>query len=325
MYTLAELSQQLGAELQGDPHCEITGAASPGKAVSGDICFVEAKKYLDALKNTRASAVLTHPSLRQSCPSNVLLVEKPRLAFSRLLTLLYPQKAPSQQIHPSAVIGENCNIHPTAFIAANVVIGDEVSIGENTIIHPNVTLHSGISIGKNTIIWSGAVIGADGFGFEPDESGQWVKVPQVGSVVIGDHVDIGANTAIDRGSLDDTVIGNGVKIDNQVMIAHNVQIGDHSLIAGCTGIAGSAKIGRHCVIGGDCAINGHISLADGVMLTGSCMVTRSLTKAGVYSSGTGILPHRQWQKSAVRFRQLDEMYRRLTDLATCIERDIDEH
>lgn len=325
MYTLSELSQQLGAELHGDPRCEISAAASISKAGTGDICFVEAKKYLDALKKTRASAVLTSPSLLQDCPGNALIVARPRLAFSHLLSILYPQQIPSQHIHPSTVIGESCDIHPTAFIAANVVIGDNVSIGANTIIHPNVTVHHGVSIGKNSIIWSGAVIGADGFGFEPNEKHEWVKVPQVGSVVIGDNVDIGANTTIDRGSLDDTVIGNGVKIDNQVMIAHNVQIGDHSLIAGCSGIAGSTKIGRHCVIGGDCAINGHITLADGVMLTGSCMVTRSLTKAGVYSSGTGILPHREWQKSAVRFRQLDEMYRRLSDLTGNKKENIDEH
>ncbi len=314
VYTLANLSQRLNARLQGDPHCEIMRASSLARAAKGDIGFAESGKYAVDLKATHASAVLLTESLLADCPTNALIVDSPRLVFSRLLTLLYPEKPVTAFIHPSAIIGEDCHIHQSVRIGANVVIGDGVRIGEGSRIYPNVTLYDGVQIGRRAMIHSGVVMGADGFGFEPNQNREWLKVPQVGAVVVGDDVEIGANTTIDCGALDDTVIGNGVKIDNQVMIAHNVQIGDHSLIAGCTGIAGSARIGRHCMIGGYCAVNGHVTLADGVILTGFSMVTRSLSKAGVYSSGTGILPHREWQKSAVRFRQLDEMYRRLAKL-----------
>lgn len=313
-YTLKQLSQKLDAALHGDPCCEINGAAALRLATAGEISFIDHQKYRDALKNTKASAVVLTESLLPDCPVNALVVRQPRLAFAELLQLLYADRIPVAGIHPAAIVGEHSDIHLTAVVGANTVIGNHVKIGANTVIYPNVTIYDGVCIGADTVIHSGAVIGADGFGFEPNPQRQWVKVPQIGSVVIGDSVEIGANTTIDRGALEDTVIGSGVRIDNQVMIAHNVQIGEHTLIAGCTGIAGSTQIGRYCMIGGYCAISGHLVLVDGVVLTGCSMVTHSLKKSGVYSSGTGILPRREWQKCAVHFRQLDRMHQRLTAL-----------
>ncbi len=308
-YTLADLSQRFGAQLHGDPLCQVSSAASLAKAGHADIGFAESPKYVRDVKATNAAALVLNSALLPHCPCHALVVAKPRLVFSQILSLLYPQKTASPRIHPSVVIGARCQIDASATIAANVVIGDDVTIAAGVVIHPQVTIYDGVIIGKNTVIYAGVVIGADGFGFEQNQQREWVKVPQVGGVVIGDDVEIGANTAIDRGALDDTVIGNGVKIDNQVMIAHNVHIGDHTVIAGCTGVAGSAKIGKHCLISGHCSINGHIELVDGVVVTGTAMVTHSLTKPGIYSSGTGILPHKQWRKLVVRFRQLDKMYR----------------
>lgn len=312
-YTLQALADQFDATLHGDGACTVERAASVVAAGSGDICFAESLKYADQVANSGASAIILTEQLLPYASKNALVVRKPRLIFAQVLQLLYPKKKASPRIHPTAVIGEGCEIDETVEIGAHVVIGDRVTIGAGGIIYPNVTIYDGVRIGKNAIIHAGAVIGADGFGFEMNEKREWIKVPQIGSVIIGDDVEIGACATIDRGALEDTIIGNGVKLDDHVMIAHNAEVGDHTLFAGHAGIAGSGKVGKHCIIGGRSSINGHITVTDGVVLTGCAMVTGSLSKPGIYSSGTGLLPHRDWQKSAVRFRHLDKMYRKLQD------------
>lgn len=312
-YTLQALADRFGAQLHGDSTCVVERAASLVAANVGDICFAESLKYADQVASSGASAIILTEQLLSYASKNALVVSKPRLVFAQILQLLYPKKKTSPKIHPTAVIGEACEIDESVELGAYAVIGDRVTIGANTIIYPNVTIYDGVRIGKGAIIHAGAVIGADGFGFEMNEKGEWIKIPQIGSVIIGDDVEIGACTTIDRGALDDTIIGDGVKLDDHVMIAHNAEVGDHTLFAGHAGIAGSGKVGKHCVIGGRSSINGHITVTDGVILTGCAMVTGSLTKPGIYSSGTGLLPHRDWQKSAVRFRHLDKMYRKLQD------------
>jgi UDP-3-O-[3-hydroxymyristoyl] glucosamine N-acyltransferase len=333
MVTLAELAKLISAQLQaGEPESIILSAAALEEAQPGSISFAEGPKQLNALKNTRASAVVLTAELAPNCPGAALIVANPRRAFAQLLRVLYPNPKAPLGVHPSAVIAEGVVVPASASIGPGVVIGERVSLGEGVVIGagvsigadcvlgaetqlaPRVTLYSRVTVGERVMIHSGAVIGADGFGYEPNADGSWFKTYQVGGVRIGNDVEIGANTTIDRGALSDTVIGNGVKLDNLIMIAHNVSIGEHTIIAGCTGIAGSVKIGRRCMIGGHCAITGHIELADGVILTGDSMVTRSLSQAGVYSSGTGVLPNKAWLKAAVRFRQLDEMHARLQQL-----------
>ena len=333
MVTLAELAKVIGAQLQtGEPESIILSAAALEEAKPGSISFAEGPKQLNALKNTRATAVVLNAELSSHCPSAALIVANPRRAFAQLLRVLYPKPQPPMGVHPSAVIADGVVIPASASIGPGVVIGERVILGEALVIGagvtigadcqlgagtqlaPRVTLYPGVKLGERVIIHSGAVIGADGFGYEPNADGSWFKTYQVAGVRIGNDVEIGANTTIDRGALSDTVIGDGVKLDNLIMIAHNVTIGEHTIIAGCTGIAGSVKIGRRCMIGGHCAITGHIELADGVILTGDSMVTRSLSEPGVYSSGTGVLPNKAWLKAAVRFRQLDDMHARLQQL-----------
>ncbi len=329
-YTLGQISALIGAELRGDSNCQVSAIASIGRAISGQLTFfIDSSKHLPALECTKASAVLLTDKFASKCPTNALIVPRPKLALAKVLDLIYPAQQPVAGVHPSSVIGAECKISVSAHIGPQVAIGDNVQVGDNSVIcagvylgdgvkigdnckiNANTSIYSGVRIGNNAVIHSGCVIGADGFGFDPQADGTWLKLSQLGSVVIGDDVEIGANTTIDRGALDDTVIGNGVKLDNLVMIAHNAQIGDNTVIAGTTVIAGSANIGRNCVIAGACAINGHIDLVDGVVVSGMGMVTKSLLKPGVYSSGTGILPRKDWQKSAIRFKQLDSIYQRL--------------
>lgn len=332
-FTLDQLAKLLQAELHGDGHCQISSVAALEQATAGQASFVEGVKHIKKLAATEASVVLLTQDLLKQCPTNALVVRRPRLAFAELLQLLYStRRQPKIGMHSSSIIAENAKIDRSALIGARAVIGNDVCIGRNSIIgagcsigdgtvigddchlYPNVSIYPDIKIGSRVIIHSGAVIGADGFGFEPNTDGEWVKLLQIGSVFIGDDVEIGANTTIDRGAITDTIIGKGVKLDNQIMVAHNVTIGEHTIIAGCTAIAGSTKIGRHCIIGGATNITGHIEITDHVIISGAAMVTNSLLKSGTYSSGTGVLPHEQWLRSAVRFRQLDTIYQRLQQL-----------
>ncbi|WP_423062702.1 UDP-3-O-(3-hydroxymyristoyl)glucosamine N-acyltransferase [Candidiatus Paracoxiella cheracis] len=332
IYTLAELAKTIGAEVRGDAQCKIKGVASIAHAQPGDICYLVNSQYRPHLLNTKASAVLLSKKFISDCPTNALVMANPQLGFAKLLEVLYPKNHVRSGIHPTAVIGEGCEIDSSVTIAPHVVIEDNVTIGSGTIIgsgtvigegsslgahchlHPNVTLYHHVVCGDRVILHSGVVIGADGFGMAQDEQKQWVKIPQIGRVVIGNDVEIGANSAIDRGALNDTVIGNGVKIDNQVMIGHNCHIGDHTVIAGCAGIAGSTKVGRHCMIGASAGLNGHIEICDHVMITGFGMIQKSITEPGIYSSGTGMQTNREWHKSVIRFWQLDDIAKRLKHL-----------
>ncbi len=327
-YSLYELSQHLQADLQGDPNCIITSIAPLDKAQTGQISFLHSPRYKKFLSSTQASAVVLSPDDAADCSINYLVMKNPYLGFAKLAALFESKPNIQPGIHPSAVIGKNTVIAASASIGALCVIGDNVTIGDYAIIHPacaigdgvsvgancvlwsNVTLYHGVSLGTLVIIHSGAVVGSDGFGLV-NEKGVWHKIPQLGSVIIGDRVEIGANTTIDRGALEDTVIEEGVKLDNQIQIAHNVHIGAHTAVAAGVAIAGSTRIGKYCMIGGTAAIGGHIEITDQVILTAGATLSSSITEPGVYSSGIPAHPNREWRKNAVRFLQLDNMARRL--------------
>jgi UDP-3-O-[3-hydroxymyristoyl] glucosamine N-acyltransferase len=263
--------------------------------------------------------------------TNVLLLEDPYLGYARISHRFDTAPAGKPGVHDTAVIDpdvsvpDSASIGPGVVIEAGVTLGERVVIGahgfvgadcvlgDDCLLRPRVTLAHGVSMGRRCHILSGAVIGSDGFGFAVHQ-GEWNRIAQIGGVVLGDDVEVGANTTIDRGALDDTRLGNGVKIDNLVQIAHNVQIGDHTAVAGKVGIAGSTRIGRHCMIGGASGISGHLTIADGVQVTGMTLITGDIRESGVYSSGTGHMTNREWRKNAARFRQLDAMARRLKDL-----------
>lgn len=323
-YHLQELADLLDAELSGDPDYLITGLGTLETGQAGQLSFLANNNYLKYLSATQAGAVLVKADQAELCPGNRLIVDNPYVAFAKASQLFDPMAQISPGIHPSAIIdpsatlGENITVDAGAVIESGVVLGSGSVIGANSVIgrdcqlgegcrlYPNVTLYHGVSLGKQVTVHSSAVIGGDGFGFA-NENGEWVKIAQLGSVIIGDHVEIGANTNIDRGALDDTEIGNQVIIDSQVQIAHNVKIGDGTAIAGCVGIAGSTRIGRYCLIGGAVSIAGHISICDGVTVTMGSVVTGAILEKGTFSSGTAIMANKQWRKSAVRFSQLDKL------------------
>jgi len=328
---LSVLAEAIQAKLHGDSNCEITGVASLLSAQSGDLTFLMDGVHRRYLPTTKASAVVLKAKDLAQCPCHALVADYPRLAFAKLLSFFKKPSKVAIGIHPNVIVGQGCHIAKSASIASGCVIGNEVTIGAHAVIgantviadrvqigahfycYPNVSLYHDIKIADRVILHSGAVIGADGFGLTQHE-GHWVKIPQIGGVRLGDDVEVGANTTIDRGALDDTVIEAGVKLDNQVQIAHNVWIGAHTVIAGCVGVAGSVHIGRHCIIGGGCCISDHVTIADQVTITGMAMVTCSIKTSGVYSSGTGLQANREWRKSAVRFRQLDQFAKRLRNL-----------
>lgn len=330
-FALRELADFLKAELQGDPESVIRRLNTLQDGGEGDLAFLASNAYRRYLQDTRATAVILSPQDATDFAGNALVHPDPYLAYARVSALFDPCPADESGIHPTAVIAESALVPRTstvgpwviveagAHIGESVVIGAGSYIGANSVIgdnsrlHPNVTVYHGVAIGCRAIIHSGAVLGADGFGFA-SEGGKWVKIHQLGTVEIGDDVEIGACTTIDRGALGNTVIGNGVIIDNLVQIAHNVRIGDHSALAGCVGIAGSTVVGKRCVLAGGVGLVGHIELCDGVTVTARSMITSSITTPGVYSSGTPFDDNRQWKKNAIRFGQLDELYRRLVKL-----------
>ena len=331
-YLLQELAVLTDSVLQGNGQLVIHSAASVEQATANDISYIRGGKFRHYLQSTTAGALILPPDLAKDYAGNCLINRDPYLAYAKAVVHLYPTpRPPIGFIHPSAsiaedvVLGEGCSIgaHTVlekgvvcgagVIIEAGCVIGFDSQIGDNTRLYPRVTLGYQTQLGKRCIVHSGAVIGADGFGFAPTQ-GQWFKIPQIGNVVVGDDVEIGANTTIDRAAMGSTRIGNGVKLDNLIQVAHNVQIGDHTAIAGCAGIAGSTRIGSYCRIGGMAAINGHIEIADHVTVTATSFVTHSITKPGVYSSGTTIEDNALWRKNAVRFNQLDKIVHRLAEL-----------
>ena len=334
--TLGQLAEFLGATLRGPADKQITGLATLQEAGPDQVSFLANPQYRKFLATTQAAAVLLKPADAEGYAADVLLVPDPYLAYARISHLFDPKPKAAVGVHPTAVVAADAFVDPAASvgayaviesgarIAAGVTIGAHCFIGARSVIGeggwlaPRVTLYHDVRIGQRVVIQSGAVLGGEGFGFA-NEKGVWQKIAQIGGVTIGDDVEIGVNTAIDRGAMDDTRIGNGVKLDNQIQIAHNVQIGDHTAMAACVGISGSAKIGKHCMLAGGVGLVGHIEICDGVFVTGMTMVTRSITEPGSYSSGTAMQPAAEWRKSAARMRHLDDMARRLQHLEKIVE------
>jgi len=330
-YRLGELAAAVKAELRGNPDRLICGLATLEHATPDQLGFLASPLYRKHLQTTRAAAVVLAAEDAHACPVDCLIVVDPYLSFARisrmyqqepvLLPGIHPAAVVSDAafVHPQASIGPFCTVEAEAVIGAGTVLGPGCHIGRGTRVGDNcrlvarVTLYPAVTIGDRVLVHAGAVIGSDGFGFAAGEEG-WEKLAQLGGVRVGADVEIGAGTTIDRGTLGDTVIGRGVKIDNQVQIAHNVQIGEHTAIAGCAGIAGSVRIGDHCRIGGGAGLVGHIEIADHVTITAMSLVTRSITEHGVYSSGTALQSSARWRRSAVRFAKLDELARRVARL-----------
>ncbi len=329
---LKTLAERLDLELRGDAGVEISGVASLPSAGSGDLCFIQDRKYLEQLAVSRCAAVILPAELAAEAGDRpALLAADPYYSFVCAIDLVRPAAPVPASIHasaqvatdarigrgvtigPLAVIGNGAAIGDGSTIGAAAVVADEASIGRNCRIHGRVTLGRAVRIGERCEIHSGAVIGADGFGLLMHD-GAWIKIPHLGSVDVGDDVEIGANTTVDRGALDDTVIEQGCKLDNQIQVAHNVRIGAHTAIAACVGIAGSATIGRYCKIAGAAVVLGHLSVADHVTITAMSLVTRDIVKAGVYSSGTPLLENRLWHRNNARYKTLDELARSVARL-----------
>ncbi len=335
---LGDIAEVINAEIVGDPAYGISGAGTLKNALPDQISFLANRQYSEYLRTTRAGAVVLAREDLQHCPVNALIVKDPYLGFVKAVRFLYPEPAYQSGIAPSASISNSALIHASVCISAHVAIGAGVIIEENVYIGPgcvleqnvvigkntrlvaNVTLCHGVRVGERVLLHPGVVIGADGFGMA-NENGQWLKLPQLGSVIINDDVEIGANSTVDRGALGDTIIEEGVKIDNQVQIGHNCVIGAHTAIAGCAGVAGSVTIGKRCMIGGASAISGHIEIADDVIITGLSGVSRSITQAGTYSGAMVVSDIMTWRKNTARFRHLDELARRVAVLENKLKKE----
>lgn len=331
IYTLADLAQRIGAELVGDPHYQISALATLQSADHLQLSFIANPAYKKYLASSKAGAVIISRELVDSFSGNKLIVANPYLAYARLSPLFNPYLHNTPGIHPSAVVGKNCVIGKDVCIHANAVIdngavlgdgvvigsgsfvGEDSVIGSGTKLYANVTIYYGITIGKDCLFHSGCVIGADGFGFSPSPQG-WIKIHQLGGVVIGNGVEVGANTTIDRGALDNTIISDGVIIDNLVQIGHNVRLGRNTAIAANVGIAGSTTLGENCIIAGAAGLAGHLTLTDNVHITAMSMITSSISEPGSYSSGIPQAPTKEWRKNAARFRNLDALALRLIRL-----------
>lgn len=329
--TLAQLAGELGIELRGDGNIRVSSVATLQRASEGSLSFLANACYRKYLSGTRASAVILAPQHAEECGAALLVSDNPYLGYARAAKLLNPAPSPRRGIHPAATIEQGCEIDedawigPYCYLEQGVHVGPGVQIGTgchlgagvyvgaHSTLVSRVTVLAAARIGQRVILQPGVVIGSEGFGLAPDE-GRWEHVPQLGSVRLGDDVEIGSNTCIDRGAIEDTCIEDGVKIDNLVQIGHNVIIGAHSAIAGCVGISGSARVGRYCTLAGGVGLVGHIRLADNVHITGMSMVTRSIDRPGTYSSGTPLTNNRDWLRNAVRIKQLDSMAGRLAVL-----------
>lgn len=327
-YRLADIAAQLGGRVLGDGDTRVTQVATLENARAQHISFLTNSKYRAQLAGTQAGAVILGEADADATELPRIISDNPYAYFARVSALLNPFPRAVQGVHPAAVIGAGAKIDATASIAATAVVGEGASVGAFSVIgegcyigagavigsharlYPRVVIYHGCVIGDNLIAHSGAVIGSDGFGFAMDE-GRWLKIPQIGRVVIGNDVEIGANTTIDRGALDDTVIEDGVKLDNQIQVAHNVRIGAHTAIAGCVGIAGSATIGRYCRIGGSAGILGHLQIADHVEIAAFSLIGKSIREAGSYAAIFPFSKTDEWRKNAVHLRHLDDMAKRI--------------
>jgi UDP-3-O-[3-hydroxymyristoyl] glucosamine N-acyltransferase len=305
-YTLGQIASRLGGRVAGDAETRIRQVGSLERAGAGQITFLSSGKHKAKLAETRAAAVILSEENEALTRLPRIVAPNPYAYFARVSQLFNPVISQRAGVHASAVVSEKATLGKNVSIGAGCVVGDGVVIGDDTCLYPRVVVYPNCTLGRRVVVHSGAVIGADGFGIAREE-GRWVKIPQIGGVRIGDDVEIGANSTIDRGALDDTVLEEGVKLDNQVQVGHNVRIGAHSAVAGCVGIAGSADIGRHCTIGGAAMIHGHIRIADGVHVSAGTLISRSILKPGTY---TGIYPfdeHDAWRRSAARLRRLSKV------------------
>lgn len=331
-HRLDSIAEQFGLQLHGDGSRVVSGVGTLASATETQLAFLANPRYTNQLAQCKAAAVIVGPRhVRAQTDPNLLQAEDAYVAYAHVASLFERRAAPEPGIHPSAIIaadasisaeasiGPFCLVGARSVIAAGVEIGAHGSIGDDCVIGsqsrlaPRVTLMAGVSLGQRVLIHAGAVLGADGFGLA-FEHGQWRKVPQLGGVRVGDDCEIGANTCIDRGSIEDTVLGNDVRLDNQIQIAHNVIIGDHTAVAGCAAVAGSARIGRFCLVGGGAGILGHLDIADHVTITAMSLVTHSIKTPGEYSSGSPLQETRQWRRNAVRLKQLDNLAHRVATL-----------
>lgn len=331
MITLAELAASQQLTFQGDGEIKLTSVATLEKANSDQIGFLANKSYTKYLQTTQAGAVILSAEMALNFAGNALITENPYVTFAHVAQLFTSPLNTKMEIHPSAIVdssvvidkkvavGPYSVLQPHVQVASGTVIESHVSIGPNVLIGQDCLIKSGVRIeagcviGDRVILHPGSVIGADGFGLARDKNG-WVKIPQTGVVIIGNDCEVGANTTIDCGAIENTVLGNDVRLDNQIQIGHNVIIGDHTVIAGCTAIAGSTEIGRNCLIGGGVGIVGHITVCDGVTIQAMALVTNSIKEPGSYSSVSPLQPTKQWRKTAVRTRQLDQIARKVNQL-----------
>lgn len=330
-YSLREISERFGGEVLGDPLTRVSCVGTLDGAQAHSIAFIVSDRYLEQLKATRAGAVVLGAALQDATSLPRIVCGNPYLYFARVSALLNPPRAPSPGKHPGTivdpsatvaegveigalcVVGRNVRIGRGSIIGPGCVLGDNVVLGDSARLFANVTVYDGCRTGDRVIVHSGVVIGADGFGIAWSGEG-WVKIPQIGGVLIGDDVEIGANTTIDRGTIEDTVIEDGVKLDNQIQIAHNVRIGAHTAIAACAGIAGSARVGRHCRIGGAAGIAGHITIADHVEISAHTLVTKSIDRPGSYSGAWPFGTNAEWRRSAVNLRRMEQLVERVRAL-----------
>lgn len=339
-YSVAEIAAFLGAELRGDGALRISGLNTLKNAGPGELAFLANEKYSSQLGDCKAAAVIMaakHLTTDQDSEfaqysGAALILDNPYLGYARISQWFDSAPQAVAGVHPSAVIADSATLGADVRIAANVVveadavigagsnlgagsfIGARSELGDNARIAPNVSIYHDVILGSHVTVHSGSVIGADGFGFAPNGAGQWQKIYQIGGVEIGDHVEIGACTTIDRGALGNTCVGNHVIIDNHVQIAHNAVIGNNCALASYSGLAGSATLGNNCILAGDACVVGHVTICDNVQVTARGLVTKSITEPGSYSAGMPLMNTREWRKNAVRITQLDSIARRLKDL-----------
>ena len=329
--TLAELQAHLGGTIRGNPDKAITGAASLESAGPNQLSFIVSPKYLLQAQASAAGILIVPENLEAPLQADCLAIANPHAAFARALSLLHPEPRQAPGIHPSAIVSSNADIGEGVSIGPGAVVSEGTSIGDNSVVsaqcyigpnvrlgadcllHPHVTVQHGCQLGDRVVLQPGCIIGADGFGLAW-EGDHWSKVPQVGRVVIGNDVEVGANTTIDRGALDDTVIEDGAKLDNLIQIAHNCRIGHHTAIAACVGIAGSTRIGAYCQIGGAAMIIGHLDICDRVTVSAGSFVAKDIKNPGVYTSVQPLMAHEDWKKNAAHLRHLDSLSQRIKTL-----------
>ena len=335
LFSLDELVARLGGEVVGDPATRVGRVATLDQAEAGDLAFLANPKYQSRLKDCRASAIILAPAARELTDRPRIVTSDPYIYFARVAQLFNPGEAVPPGVHPSvaseSALPASVSVGPGASIGADVVLGENVvvgpgcsigrgvRIGAGSRLHANVSIYHECVLGDDCIIHSGAVIGADGFGFARERDGNWVKIPQVGRVVIGNRVEVGANTTIDRGALDDTVIDDGVKLDNHIQIGHNVRIGENTAIAGCVGVAGSTTIGARCMIGGQAGIIGHLRIVDDVVVSSGTLVTKSISRPGVYTANLPLQGHADWVRNFAHLRHLDALVDRIRALEQRLE------